>query len=55
MLAAAADLAGKTRFPSSQEAGGRLHGEILPKGLLNDVQAAVLMHALAFAQAPGAA
>ncbi len=51
MLATAADLAGETRSPSSQEAAVWLHGEILPKGLLNDVQAAALMRALAFAQA----
>jgi hypothetical protein len=52
LLAAAADLAGESSAPAVQQAGVGLHGEILPKGLLNDSQATALMRALAFAQAP---
>jgi len=52
MLAAAAELTGETRAPSPQEAAIWLHGEILPKGLLNDEQATALMRALAFSQSP---
>ena len=52
MLAAAADLAGQSNAPAPQQAGVWLHAEILPKRLLNDAQAAALMRAQAFAQAP---
>ncbi len=52
MLATAADLAGETSAPTAQQAGVWLHGEALPKGLLNAEQAAILMRALALAQAP---
>jgi len=52
VLAAAADLAGEPSAPAAQQAGVWLHGEILPKGLLSDAQAAALTRALAFAQAP---
>ncbi len=52
MLAAATDLVGDVEVPTPREAGVWLHGEVLPKGLLNETLAAALMRALALVQAP---
>jgi hypothetical protein len=52
MLAATADLAGETSAPMAQEAAVWLYGQALPKGLLEEGQAAILIRTLALAQAP---
>ncbi|WP_260291939.1 DEAD/DEAH box helicase [Sedimenticola hydrogenitrophicus] len=52
MLAATADLAGETSAPTAQQAAVWLYGEALPRGLLEEGQAAILIRALALAQAP---
>ncbi|OGT89145.1 MAG: helicase [Gammaproteobacteria bacterium RIFOXYA12_FULL_61_12] len=53
LLAAAASLAGETAPPEPQRAGVWLYGEILPRGLLDQGQAALLARALALAQSGG--
>ena len=50
LLAAVAHLAGETAAPEPQRAGVWLYGEILPRGLLDQNQAALMARALALAQ-----
>ena len=52
LLAGAAVRAGLDLAPSPEQAGVWVYGEALPKGWLDDTQAALIMRALSLAQAP---